>query len=71
MDKPTLDIGTGIRNKETKEFFKNLIIRQLINQFGRMIDGAALRINGNEEDVSDMTVDEAKAMLDKYNFKYD
>lgn len=64
---PTLEIGTGFKNKETDKICQELIKRGVLNEFGRMIDGVVLRFENSDEEtyVDEMSVDEIKDLLTK------
>jgi hypothetical protein len=71
MSEPTLEIGTGFgENLSTKLFFEELKSREVIRVRGRMIEGAYLRINGEEYEVSNKSVQEVKQLLDQNGIIY-
>jgi hypothetical protein len=69
-EKPKLEVGTGFNIQETKIFLNDLVNKEIISSMGRMIHGAVLRINCEEYDVTDLSVEEVKEILDKNQINY-
>lgn len=69
---PTLEIGTGFNNQETRAFCEELVNKGVFKEFGRMIEGVNLRFENSSEQnhIEDMTVDEVKELLLKHGVNY-
>lgn len=69
---PTLEIGTGFNNQETRAFCEELVNKGVLKEFGRMIEGVNLRFENSSEQnhIEDMTVDEVKELLSKHGVNY-